>query len=181
MNKRLKTDAAGIPHRSLDSYQHYSTRSPALKASYDSFSSYEPATPPTSTPPKPPRSYSSSGNQPRGSFTSPNCGNSFQQKRENDFQQNQSLSRANLPRDVVNYSNTGTSERGGDDVSTLIRLSLTPGTLRETRRTPPPPPSRPSPGSYRHDSETQRTQSPVTGVSRSHYRVLDHSCKKKKN
>lgn len=143
MNKRLKTDAAGIPHRSLDSYRPYSTRAQALKAPYDSFTSYESTAPPTSTPPKPPRSYSSSGNQPRGTFNNTNVGSS-QRQRDTDFHGSQSSNSSNIPRDNAHYNNSTGSHCDNQNVSSFhIRITAP----QEPRGTPPSPPSRTGPNS----------------------------------
>ena len=162
MNKRLKTDAAGIPHRSLDSYQHSSARSQSFKAPYNSFKSYESSPLPTPTPPKPPRSYSSSVNHPRGSPTT----STPHQSRERDFPQTQSLN-SNIPRSNSHYNGSTGSHYGNETESSFsIRLSV--GISQEPHRSPPPPPSRPPLGSHDQEvdmPESKRPRPAGTGVS----------------
>ena len=165
MNKRLKTDAAGIPHRSLDSYQPYSTRAQALKAPYDSFTSFESTTPPTSTPSKPPRSYSSSGNQPRGSFNNTNVGSS-QHRRDADFHGSKSLNSSNTPRDNGHY-NSSTGSHGDNQNMSSFRIRVT--APQEPRRTPPTPPSRPGPSSSPSSGSYGLNENEFSQSSQSHY------------
>ena len=168
MNKRLKTDAAGIPHRSLDSYQHSPSRAQAFKAPYDSFTSHKSLSPPPSSPPKPPRSYSSTSNYPRGSYPGPNSRMS-QQTSENDKSGSLDNSRSH-------YNSPGTSSTYGNETIATFRLRITAGTGESPRRPPPPPPPT-SPGS--HDPRVQgvdtyapdpnRSQSSSTGVSENQF------------
>ena len=167
MNKQLKTDAAGIPHRSLDSYQHTSPQAQAFKAPYDSFSSSGSLSPPTFSPPKPPRSYSSNSSYPRASsYNSPNS-RTPQQTREN--YDSRSLDSTNSH---YNRPGSNSSYYGNETVATFS-LRITTGSAETPRRPPPPPPPANSPGSrdpsgqevdmYSHDQS--RTQSSSTGVS----------------
>ena len=157
MNKRLKTDAEGIPHRSLDSFQRSPRQSHSLKAPYSSFNSYE-STPPSASPPKPPRTYSSNGDQSRGS---PNSTGS-QQQRETEFYRNQSLSSSNTSRGSTTYNKPTSSLPVGSTFSMTFNVS----TAKEQRRTPPPPPPpRPSPGSQHHMTYDDDMHGPRTEVS----------------
>jgi hypothetical protein len=169
MHKQLKTDAAGIPHRSLDSYQHTSPRAqPAFKAPYNSFTSSGSLSPPRSSPPKPPRSYSSSSSYPRASsYNSPNSRVPLHTRENYESRSlDSSSSHYNKPGNNSSYYDNET-------VAT-ISLRFTTGGV-ETPRRPPPPPPRPANSSGSHDPSGQemdlylndqtRTQSSSTGVS----------------
>lgn len=161
MNKRLKTDAAGIPHRSLDSYQHTSPQAQAFKAPYNSFTSSGSLSPPTSSPPKPPRSYSSSS-----SYNSPSS-RTLQQTREN-------YESRSLDSSGSHYNRPGNnSSYYANETVATFSLRITTGSAETPRRPPPPPPPANSPGPcdssgqevdmYSHDQS--RTRSSSTGVS----------------
>ena len=167
MNKRLKTDAAGIPHRSLDSYQHTSPRAQSFKAPYNSFTSSGSLSPPTSSPPKPPRSYSSNSSYPKASsYNSPNS-RTLQQTRGN-------YESRSLDSSSSHYNRPGNnSSYYGNETVATFSFRITAGSVETPRRPPPPPPSANSPGSrdpsgqdmdmYSHNQS--RTQSASTGVS----------------
>ena len=171
MNKRLKTDAAGIPHRSLDSFQHSSPRAPAFKAPYNSFTSSGSLSPPTSSPPKPPRSYSSNSNSPMASSsTKPNSGTS-QQSREN-YNSSQSLdshSSRSLDNSSSRYNQQGTNSSyyGNETIAATFSLRLTARSNETPRRPPPPPPPTNSPGL--HDPRGQEVDIYSPNQSRAQY------------
>ena len=160
MHKQLKTDAAGIPHRSLDSYQRTSPRAQAaFKAPYNSFTRSGSLSPPSSSPPKPPRSYSSST-----SYNSPNS-RAHQHAREN-------YNSRSLDSSSSRYKNE--SSYYDDETVATISLRITTGGV-ETSHRPPPPPPRPANSSGSHDPSGQemdlysngqtRSQPSSTGVS----------------
>ena len=158
MNKRLKTDAEGIPHRSLDSFEHSTRRTQSLKAPYSSFTSFESTSPLASSPPKPPRSHSSSVNQPRDGPIS----GSHQQRKETDSYRNQSLSNSNLASGSPNYNKPTSSLPIGTTFTARVNISTT----QEPRRAPPPPPPpKPSPGLHDDMKSSTDMHGPQTGVS----------------
>ena len=159
MHKQLKTDAAGIPHRSLDSYQRTSPRAQAaFKAPYNSFTSSGSLSPPSSSPPKPPRSYASSS-----SYNSPNS-RAHQHARENYMYNSRSLDSSSS-----RYKNE--SSYYDDETVATISLRITTGGVETPHRPPPPPPN--SSGSHDpsgqemdlYSNDQTRSQSSSTGVS----------------
>ena len=175
MNKRLKTDAAGIPHRSLDSYQHSSSRAPAFKAPYNSFTSSGSPSSPTSSPPKPPRSCSSNSNYTRASsYTNPNSRTSQKSRENYNSRSLDSHSSRSLDSSSSHYNRLGTSSSYyGNETFATFSLRITPGSAETPRRNPPPPPPTNSPGLHDpsghevdiYSSDPTRTQPSSTGVS----------------
>lgn len=161
MHKQLKTDAAGIPHRSLDSYQRTSPRAQAaFKAPYNSFTSSESLSPPSSSPPKPPRSYSSSSSYPSASSYNSPSSRAHQHTREN-------YNSRSLDSSSSHYKKPGSDSSYYDDETVAtFSLRITAGGV-ETPRRPPPPPPRPANSSGSHDPSGQEMDLYSNGQTRS--------------
>ena len=134
MNKHLKTDAAGIPHRSLDSYQHSSPQVQALRTPYGSFTSSGPRSCPSFSPPKPPRSYSSDSNHPCVNCTSSTKKMSKQSRESHNIQSSDSSS------NQFNSPGAGSSYK-----TALIAAKVS---AKSARRPAPPPPQQTSSDLY---------------------------------